>query len=62
MVNDLLPADTARNAYDFRADTVGFQHPSEMGRGLGKVADTLPDGAFLWGDALLRGLLCAFAL
>ena len=31
---------------------------AEMGRFLGKMADALPDGTFLRGHALLRGLLC----
>lgn len=54
MGNDLLPTNPVGNADDFRADTVGVQHPAEMGRCLGEVADTLSDGAFLRGDALLR--------
>ena len=49
-------------SYTHLTDTVGVQHPAEMGRCLGEVADTLSDGAFLRGDALLRGLLCAAAL
>ena len=60
--NDLLPTNPVGNADDFRTDTVGVQHPAEMGRCLGEVADTLSDGAFLRGDALLRGLLRAAAL
>ena len=59
---DLLPTNPVGNADDFRADTVGVQHPAKMGRCLGEVADTLSDGAFLRGDALLRGLLRAAAL
>lgn len=59
---DLLPTNPVGNADDFRTDTVGVQHPAEMGRCLGEVADTLSDGAFLRGDALFRGLLCAAAL
>ena len=59
---DLLPTNPVGNADDFRADTVGVQHPAKMGRCLGEVADTLSDGAFLRGDALLRGLLRAAAV
>lgn len=62
MGHDLLPTNPVGNADDFRADTVGVQHPAKMGRCLGEVADTLSDGAFLRGDALLRGLLRAAAL
>lgn len=54
MGDDLLPTNPVGNADDFRTDTVGVQHPAEMGRCLGEVADTLSDGAFLRGDALLR--------
>ena len=54
MGDDLLPTNPVGNADDFRADTVGVQHPAKMGRCLGEVADTLSDGAFLRGDALLR--------
>lgn len=57
MGNDLLPTNPVGNADDFRTDTVGVQHPAEMGRCLGEVADTLSDGAFLRGDALLRGII-----
>lgn len=46
MVYDLLPTNPVGNADDFRTDTVGVQHPAEMGRCLGEVADTLSDGAF----------------
>ena len=60
--NDLLPTNPVGNADDFRADTVGVQHPAKMGRCLGEGADTLSDGAFLRGDALLRGLLRAAAV
>ena len=48
--DDLLPTNPVGNADDFRTDTVGVQHPAEMGRCLGEVADTLSDGAFLRGD------------
>ena len=41
---------------------MGVLAVAQMGRCLGEVADTLSDGAFLRGDALLRGLLCAAAL
>ena len=54
---DLLPTNPVGNADDFRTDTVGVQHPAEMGRCLGEVADTLSDGAFLRGDALLRRII-----
>ena len=54
--DDLLPTNPVGNADDFRADTVGVQHPAKMGRCLGEVADTLSDGAFLRGDALLRNI------
>lgn len=50
----LLPANPARNAHDFRADTVGFQSAAEMGRSLGEVDDKVSDGAFLWGYVVLR--------
>ena len=59
---DLLPTNPVGNADDFRADTVGVQHPAKMGRCLGEVADTLSDGAFLRGDALLRKFLLACIL
>ena len=55
----LLPADPPRDADDLRAYPVGLLPPPEMGGRLGEVADTLPDGAFLRGDAVLRGLLRA---
>lgn len=57
MGNHLLPANPAGYADDIRADTMGFQSVAQMGRGLGEVDDTLPDRAFLWCDALLRGVL-----
>ena len=62
MGNDLLPTNPVGNADDFRTDTVGVQYPAEMGRCLGEVADTLSDGAFLRGDALLRKFLPAYIL
>lgn len=58
---NLLPADLIGDADDFRADTMGVLAPAEMGRRVGEVDDTLPDGAFLRGDALLRGILRAVA-
>lgn len=61
MGDNLLSADIARYAYHLRADTMGFLPVAQMGRSLGEVAHTLPDRAFLWGDALLRGLLCTAA-
>lgn len=54
----LLPANPARNAHDFRTDTMGFQPLAQMGRSLGKMADKVSDGAFLWCDAILRRILC----
>lgn len=54
MVNDLLPANPARNAHDFRTDTMGFQPLAQMGRSLGEMADKVSDCTFLWCDALLR--------
>lgn len=56
--DDLLPADIARYADDIRPVAMGVLSAAEMGRFLGKMADTLPDGTFLRGHALLRGLLC----
>lgn len=53
----LLPANPARNAHDFRTDTMGFQPLAQMGRSLGKMADKVSDGAFLWFDAILRGII-----
>ena len=47
MGDDLLPTNPVGNADDFRADTVGVQHPAKMGRCLGEVADTLFD-IVLW--------------
>ena len=57
MGNDLLPANPARNAHDFRTDTMGFQPLAQMGRSLGQMADKVSDGTFLWCDALLRGII-----
>lgn len=56
MGDHLLPANPARNVDDFRADTMGFLAVAEMGRSLGEVDYTLPDGAFLRGNALLRNI------
>ena len=53
----LLSADPTRYADDIRPNTMGVQYPAKMGRCLGEVADTLPDGAFLRGYALLRGII-----
>lgn len=58
MGNDLLPANPARNAHDFRTDTMGFLIVAQMGRSLGQMADKVSDGTFLWCDALLRRILC----
>lgn len=54
---DLLPANPARNAHDFRTDTMGFQPFAQMGRSLGEMADKVSDCTFLWCDALLRGII-----
>lgn len=54
MGDDLLPANPARNAHDFRTDTMGIQPLAQMGRSLGQMADKVSDGTFLWCDALLR--------
>ena len=56
MDNHLLPANPARYADDFRADTVGILAATQVGRRLGKVDYTLPNGAFLRCHALLRGI------
>ena len=37
---------------------MGFQPPTQMGRSLGEMDDTLLDGTFLWCDVVLRGILC----
>ena len=58
----LLPADSAGNADDFRAYPMGVLAVTQVGRRMGEVDYTLPDGAFLRGNALLRGILCAAAL
>ena len=60
MGNDILPANPARYADHLRSDTVGFQPASEMGRCVGEVADKVFDGAFLWSDALLRGIISLY--
>lgn len=52
----LLSANPARNAHDFRTDTMGFQPLAQMGRSLGQMADKVSDGTFLWCDALLRNI------
>ena len=57
MGDHILPANPTRDAHDFRTDTVGFLAIAEMGRSLGEVAYTLPDRAFLRGNALLRGII-----
>ena len=51
---NLLSADTLGYADHIRTDTMGVQSVAEMGGGLGKVANSLFDSAFLWRDALLR--------
>ena len=50
--DDLLPADIARYADDIRPVAMGVLSAAAMGRFLGKMADTLPDGTFLRGHAL----------
>ena len=57
MGDDLLPANPARNAHDIRSDTVGVLAIAQVGRSLGKMADKVSDGAFLWCDAILRGII-----
>ena len=52
----LLPANPARNAHDIRSDTVGVLAIAQVGRSLGKMADKVSNGAFLWCDAILRRL------
>ena len=54
MGDHILPANPARYADDFRTDTMGILVIAEMGRCMGKVDDTLFDGAFLRSHALLR--------
>lgn len=56
MGNDLLPANPARNAHDFRTDTMGFQPAAQVGRRVGEVADPLSDRAFLWCYVVLRNI------
>lgn len=53
---DLLPADSAWYADDFRSDTMGIFAIAQMGRSVGEVAHTLSDRAFLRSDALLRNI------
>ena len=62
MGDDLLPTDPAWYAYHFWTDTVGILTIAQMGRSLGKMADTLPDSTFLWRDALLRKFLLVYIL
>lgn len=57
MGDDILPTNLARNAHDFRTDTMGIFPAVEMGRSLGKMADTLSDRAFLRSYAVLRGII-----
>ena len=57
MGDDLLPANSFGNAHHFRTYPVGVFAPAQMGRRMGEVAHEVSDGAFLRGDALLRGLL-----
>jgi len=54
----LLSANSFGNAHHFRTYPMGVLAPAQVGRRMGKMADTLPDGTFLRGHALLRGLLC----
>ncbi len=44
-----------------RSDTMGISLLPKW-EGVGKVADTLSHGTFLWSNAILRGLLCPFTL
>ena len=53
----LLPTDTTGNADDIRTDTMGVLATAEVGKQLGKVADKVSDRAFLWSNALLRGII-----
>ena len=57
MGDHLLPTDTPWYADDIRTDTMGVLSITEMGRSLGKMADTLSHGAFLWSNAILRGII-----
>ena len=57
MGNDLLPANSFGNAHHFRTYPVGVFAPAQMGRRMGEVAHEVSDGAFLRGDALLRGII-----
>ena len=41
---------------------MGVLAPAQVGRRMGEVAHKVSDGAFLWCDALLRGLLRAAAV
>ncbi len=59
---DLLPTDSSWNADDIRTDTVGIQLVAQMGKLLGKVADTLSDRPFLWCNVVLCRLLCVVTL
>ena len=58
----LLSANSFGNAHHLRPYTVGVLAPAQMGRCVGEVAHEVSDGAFLRGDALLRGLLRAAAV
>ena len=55
----ILSANPAGYADDIRTDTVGILAVAQMGRCLGQMDDKVSDGAFLWRDVILRGLLCA---
>lgn len=57
MGDDLLPANSFGNAHHFRTYPVGVFAPAQMGRRMGEVAHEVSDGAFLRGDALLRGII-----
>lgn len=54
--NHLLPTDITGYAHHFRSDTMGILPFTEMGRRMGEVADTLPDGTFLWSHVVLRNI------
>ena len=60
MGNDLLPANSFGNAHHFRTYPVGVFAPAQMGRRMGEVAHEVSDGAFLRGDALLRGIISMY--
>lgn len=58
MGHDLLSANLAGYAYHLRSHPMGVLTLTKVGKFLGEMANALSDSAFLWRDALLRGLLC----